>query len=97
MIQVEVIKDFSLNEFDKIQNIKRKGADTKGRLYVGDVFECDKKMADYLMGKNMSGAIVVKIIGVIVKEEKSITSEKKDVKNNKKYSKQEKSVRKKEK
>lgn len=79
MIQVEVIKGFTLNEFDKIQNIKRKGADTKGRLYVGDVFECDKKMADYLMGKNMSGAIVVKIIGVIAKEEKSLVSKKKSV------------------
>ena len=79
MIQVEVIKDFTLKDFDKIQNIKRKGADTKGRLYVGDTFECDKKMADYLMGKNMSGAIVVKTIGVIVKEEKSLVSKKKSV------------------
>ena len=84
MIQVEVIKDFTLKDFDKIQNIKRKGADTKGRLYVGDTFECDKKMADYLMGKNMSGAIVVKTIGVIVKEEKSLLSEKKSVRKKKK-------------
>ena len=64
MIKCEVIREFTLEEFDKLKNIKRKNLDTKGRLYVEDTFECDKAMADYLMGGNKDKEVVVKVIEV---------------------------------
>lgn len=69
MIKCEVIKNFSLKEFDKLKNIQRKNLDTKGKLYVGDTFDCDKKMADYLTGNNLKGDVVVKVIEVIPEED----------------------------
>ena len=68
IIRVEVIKNFTLAEFDKIKNIKRKNTDMKGVLYTGDEFECDKDMAEYLTGKNAHGITVVKVIGVKMDE-----------------------------
>ena len=64
MIKCEVIREFTLEEFDKLKNIKRKNLDTKGRLYVEDTFECDKAMTDYLMGGNKDKEVVVKVIEV---------------------------------
>lgn len=69
MIKCEVIKNFSLKEFDKLKNIQRKNLDTKGKLYVGDTFDCDKKMADYLTGNNLKGDVVVEVIEVIPEED----------------------------
>lgn len=62
MKKCEVIEDFSLNEFDKLKNIKRKSLDVKGKLFVEDVFECDDKMANYLLGDNPLERQVVKVI-----------------------------------
>lgn len=62
MIKCEVIKDFTLEEFDKLQNIKRRMVEQKGKLFIGDTFECNEKMYDYLTGNNEGGFIVVKII-----------------------------------
>lgn len=64
MIKCEVIKEFTLERFDELKNIQRKSFDTKGKLYVGDTFECDKEMADYLMGDNKDKQVVVKVIEV---------------------------------
>ena len=64
MIKCEVIKEFTLEKFDELKNIQRKGIDTKGKLYVGDTFECNKEMADYLMGDNKNKQVVVKVIEV---------------------------------
>ena len=64
MIKCEVIKEFTLEKFDELKNIQRRRIETKGKLYVGDIFECNKKMADYLMGKNKDGVTVVKVIEV---------------------------------
>lgn len=72
MIKVEVIEEFTLEKFDALKNIVRKNKDTKGRLYVGDIFECDKEMADYLLGNNAKDKVVVKLIEV-KKEEKKET------------------------
>lgn len=69
MIKCEVIENFSLNDFDKLKNIQRKGVDVKGQLVKGDVFECDEKMAKYLTGDNALNKAVVKIIEVEPKEE----------------------------
>ena len=71
MIRCEVIKEFTLERFDELKNIERKTFDTKGKLYVGDTFECDKQMADYLMGDNKDKQVVVKVIEVEPKKKKS--------------------------
>ncbi len=79
MIKVKVIEEFTLKDFDKLENIKRANADEKGKLFVGDEFNCDENMAKYLTGNNLLGKTVVEIIEV--KEEKK---EKKETKKKKK-------------
>ena len=64
MIKCEVIEQFTLKEFDKLKNIKRKSVDNYGKLYIGDTFECDEQMAKYLTGNNEKGKTVVKILQV---------------------------------
>jgi len=64
MIKCEVIKEFTLERFDELKNIKRKSIGTNGKLYVGDIFECDKEMVDYLMGNNNNSVVVVKVIEI---------------------------------
>lgn len=75
MIKVEVIEEFTLEKFDTLKNIVRKNKDTKGRLYVGDIFECDKEMADYLLGNNAKNKVVVKLIEVKNEEKKETEME----------------------
>ena len=48
-------------------------------MFVGDTFECDEKMADYLTGGNKLNKVVVKVIEVIPKE-KPIKVDDEDVK-----------------
>lgn len=62
MIKVECIKDFTLKDFNKLENIKRKSIANVGHLYVGDTFECDENMVKYLTGDNKDKEIVVKVI-----------------------------------
>ena len=59
-------------EFSKLKNIVRKNANTEGELYVGDTFECDEKMAEYLTGENALKKVVVKIIEVQPKKENDV-------------------------
>lgn len=68
MIRCEVLEKFSLRDFDKLSNIKRKSVDVKGELFVNDTFECDEKMAKYLTGNNPLNKIVVKVIEVTPEE-----------------------------
>jgi len=77
MIKCEVVKEFTLERFDELENIQRRRTNTKGKLYVGDTFECDKEMADYLMGANKDGQVVVKVIEV--EPEKTIEKFKEEV------------------
>ena len=66
MIRVEVInEDFTLQKFDELKNIVRKGREEKGKLFIGDTFECTKEMADYLNGNNALNKSFIKIIEVI--------------------------------
>lgn len=69
MIKVRAIEDFTLQEFDKLKNIIRKGKEQEGKLFIGDIFECDEKMADYLTGNNSINRAVVKVIEVIPEKE----------------------------
>lgn len=69
MIKCRVIEQFTLKDFDKLSNIKRKSIEEKGKLFVGDEFECDEQMASYLTGDNEKKKVVVKVIEIIPKEE----------------------------
>ena len=62
MVRCKVIKQFSLKEFYKLKNIKRKSVDRYGELFVGDIFECSNKMGKYLLGDNKEKVKVVKIL-----------------------------------
>ena len=68
MIKCEVIEKFNLKDFAKLKNIKRVAKNVEGKLFVGDTFECDETMADYLTGNNVLKKAVVKIIEVAKKE-----------------------------
>ena len=68
MIKCETVKDFTLNDFNKLSNIKRKLMTQEGKLFVGDTFECDEKMAKYLNGDNDKKAVVVKIVEIMPKK-----------------------------
>lgn len=65
MIKVEVTEEFTLKDFNQLKNIKRKAKDVKGRLYVGDTFECEESMFKYLTGDNALKKVVVKLVEVI--------------------------------
>lgn len=72
MVKCKVIERFTLNDFNKLVNVKRaSGIDTKGLLAVNDEFECDEEMAKYLTTSNKLGRPFVKILEVIpAKEDK---------------------------
>ena len=55
MIKLRVKEEFTLGRFNELRNIVRAGRSEEGRLFVGDILECDKEMADYLSGKNPLG------------------------------------------
>ena len=69
MIKVEVTKEFTLKNFEELKNINRKCRDEQGKLFVGDTFECEKDMCDYLMGQNKLNRAVVQIVEVIPEKE----------------------------
>lgn len=73
MIKCEVIKEFTLESFDKLVNLKRANINkkNKGYLYVEDTFECTKEMAEYLTGNNPVNETVVRVIEVIPEKEKN--------------------------
>lgn len=68
MIRCEVIKEFTLERFNELSDIRRKKIDTNGKLYVGDTFQCNEDMARYLTGDNEKGNVVVKIIEIMSKK-----------------------------
>lgn len=74
MIKVKVIEEFTLGKnpeykFEDLKNIVRAGREEKGRLFENDTFECDKKMADYLLRANELERAFVKVIEVMPKKE----------------------------
>lgn len=69
MVTCEVIEEFTLKEFDRLTNIKRKNVNTYGKLYVGDVFDCDDAMATYLTGGNAKNKVVIKVLEIAPKKE----------------------------
>ena len=70
--QVEAICDFSLKNFDKIKkSLIRINPDKRieGYIYLGDTFECDALMLEYLTGSNPSKLTVIKVIKKVEKNE----------------------------
>ena len=68
MIKCEVIEPFTYKDFNELKNIVRKDEKKEGKLFIGDIFECNEKTAKYLLGNNDLKKCVVKIIEVIPKE-----------------------------
>ena len=72
MIKCIVTEDFTLKDFAKLNNIIRKSRNVEGKLFIGDTFECDEAMADYLTGNNPLNKKVVEVVEVKIKEAKII-------------------------
>lgn len=79
MIKLQALENFTLERFDEIKNIQRKSIDTKGKLYKDDIFECDKQLADYLLGANALNRAVVKIIEIMPETKKEVVKESEEV------------------
>lgn len=87
MIKCKTIKEFTLKKFKELKNIERANdVYVEGKLYVGDTFECNKDMVDYLLGDNPKNETVIEVIEVIpeekIKEVKKTTKKKKQGKTN---------------
>lgn len=65
MIKVEVIENFTLEDYNKLKNVKKVISRKENEFGVRDTFECDEKMGDYLTGNNALNKVVVKVIEVI--------------------------------
>ena len=68
MIKVEVIEKFTLADYEKLKNVEKIMARKENEFGVGDTFECDKEMVDYLTGNNAFKKKVVNIIEIKPKE-----------------------------
>ena len=81
MIKVEVIENFTLEDYNKLKNVKKVISRKENEFGARDTFECDEKMVDYLTGNNALNKVVVRIIEVVpekVTVEKVIESTKDD-------------------
>lgn len=65
VIRCKAIKQFDLEKFDELKNIKRKKIEKKGTIFKDDIFECSEEMARYLLGNNQYGIIAVKVNEII--------------------------------
>ena len=81
MIKCEVIENFTLEKFNQLKNVNKVINRKDNEFGVKDTFECDKEMADYLLGNNVLNKTVVKVVEVElpkVDEKKIIESAKDD-------------------
>ena len=67
MIKCEALEEFSLRRFNELKNVTRNDStkNEKGMIYKGDIFECEKDIADYLNGNNNYKKSFIKVIEVI--------------------------------
>lgn len=69
MIKVEVLENFRFARYKEIEkSLISKTRKEQGKLFKGDIFECNKEMADYLLGDNPIHRAVVKVIEIIPEE-----------------------------
>lgn len=65
MIKLKAIQNFTLKDYKKLKNIQSKQTDRENnKVYNQDIFECDEKMARYLLGENSQNIKVVEVIEV---------------------------------
>lgn len=65
MIKLRAKQDFTLKDYKKLKNIESKHKEKeKNAVYKDDVFECDEKMAKYLLGDNDLKVVVCELIEV---------------------------------
>ena len=64
MIKCEVIENFTLEKFEQLKNVEKVMNRKNNEFGVRDTFECDKEMADYLLGNNVFKKTVVRVIEV---------------------------------
>ena len=65
VIKVRTISPFTLKDYNKLSNVEKLFNREPNAFDVGDTFECDEEMAQYLTGKNEQGLVVVEIVEVI--------------------------------
>lgn len=65
MVKVEAIIDFLYSKFDKVKNLVRKDKEQHGKIFKGDIFEVDKKEAEYLLGNNANNLIAIKVLEIM--------------------------------
>lgn len=72
MIKCKAIEEFSLNRFNEIVNLVRynKAKNDDKMIYANDEFECQKDLADYLLGDNPLHKCVIQVLEVFPREEK---------------------------
>ena len=70
MVKVKATGKFNLAEWEKVKIIERanEGDNLKGTIYKDDIIECDKKMAEYLLGKNDYKRAFVELLEYIPEE-----------------------------
>ena len=80
-MKLKAIKEFTLKRFDELRDLKRNTnfAENK-RIYVGDIFECDEELAEYLLGNNPLKEKVVEVIEEPVLEAEVVDTDKVEVK-----------------
>ena len=65
MIKLRAKQDFTLKDYKKLKNIESKHQEReKNTVYKDDMFECDEKMAKYLLGENGQKLIVAELLEV---------------------------------
>lgn len=65
MIKLRAKEDFTLKDYKKLKNVQSEKAEREtNRVYQNDVFECDEKMARYLLGENDQKIVVAELIEV---------------------------------
>lgn len=66
MIKLRALEDFTLKDYKKLKNIQSTQSEReKNKVYQNDIFECDEKMAKYLLGDNDLKVIVAELIEMI--------------------------------
>lgn len=69
MIKAKVIENFNFARKNELKNLEKRNTSTE-MLEVGDIFECTKEMADYLLGDNSFKRAFIEIIEAKPEEKK---------------------------
>lgn len=73
MIKLRAKQDFTLKDYKKLKNIESKHEEReKNTVYKDDMFECDEKMAKYLLGDNDLKVVVAELVELDKKNGNSI-------------------------